>query len=460
MAQKDFVVSADGHLLEPVDLFRTRLPKHLRERAVWEDDFEIEPLVEGGARVFRRLHTPGFEGWTISRYRQTSGRTPEGDPEIILEDMAVDGVDAQVLHPNLSLFGLYSDDHELSIAHARVYNDYVVERFSSYFDRLAPTAPIPLTDVDDAVAEIERVAAVGFRTVLLPATSPLPYYRREYDPVWSAIQDAGMLVCIHTQTGGVKVDDPEALTLKIVMENAQQVNQPMTEKAAAKRMVTQAVYQPIVPQQVICQLIGGGVPERFPGLHFALIEFNAHWLSSLVGSMDKCWITGIGQDADWWLGPGTTPANDDQPGMAQLFRLNESGPTRAHAQQYEAPVPHLLPDDPVVACRHITGLSPSLGCDYPRRRHLPPVAPARQPDGRRARRRAGGHGRRDPRQPARPQRPRPGLSQVGGGVMLAAPATAVSPRIRRTRRNSSLKTRVIASRMRRLGEQADRWRAA
>ena len=78
------VVTADGHILEPIDLFKTRMPKHLRDRAVWEEDFEIEPFVEGGARVFRRLHTSGFEGWTISRYRKTSGRTPEGDPEIIL----------------------------------------------------------------------------------------------------------------------------------------------------------------------------------------------------------------------------------------------------------------------------------------------------------------------------------------------------------------------------------------
>ena len=77
--------------------------------------------------------------------------------------MDLDGVDVQVMHPNLSLFGLYSDDHELSMAHARVYNDYVIERFSPYFERIAPTAPVPLTDVDDAVAEIERVAAAGFR---------------------------------------------------------------------------------------------------------------------------------------------------------------------------------------------------------------------------------------------------------------------------------------------------------
>ncbi len=99
MSHNELVVSADGHVLEPTDLFRTRLPKHLRERGVWEEDFEIEPLVEGGARIFRRLHTPGYEGWTISRYRQTGGRMPEGDPEIILDDMKLDGVDIQVMHP-------------------------------------------------------------------------------------------------------------------------------------------------------------------------------------------------------------------------------------------------------------------------------------------------------------------------------------------------------------------------
>jgi predicted TIM-barrel fold metal-dependent hydrolase len=242
MMQDDFVVSGDGHLLEPVDLFKTRLPKHLRERAVWEEDFELdEPWVEDGARVFRRLHTPGFEGWTVSRYRQTTGRTPEGEPDVILEDMDVDGVDVQVMHPNLSLFGLYSDDHELSMAHARVYNDYVAERFSDHFDRICPTAPVPITDVGDAVAEIERVAAAGFRAVLLPATPPRNYYTRDLDPMWDALEATGLQPFFHTQTGGVRLDDPESTTLKVVLENAAQVNQPMTEKAAAKRMVTQAV---------------------------------------------------------------------------------------------------------------------------------------------------------------------------------------------------------------------------
>jgi len=369
MISNCFVVSGDGHLLEPTDLFRTRLPKHLRDRAVWEEDFEVDPPFEGGAHVFRQLHTPGFEGWTISRYRQTQGRTPEGDPELILEDMDLDGVDAQVLHPNLSLFGLYSDDHELSMAHARVYNDYVAERFSPYFDRLAPTAPVPITDVDDAVGEIERVAAAGFKAILLPATPPRNYYTRDLDPVWAAAQSNDVHVFIHTQTGGVKVNDPASTTLKVVMESAAQVNKPMTEKSAAKRMVTQSIYSTIVPQQVICELIGGGVAERYPDLHFALIEFNAHWLASLMGAMDKCWVTGIGQDADWWLGywDGERPA-DDQPNMAQLFRLNEKWPYPLKPSEYVQRQFHVqFQDDPVaVACRHITGLSTIVwGSDYP-----------------------------------------------------------------------------------------------
>jgi predicted TIM-barrel fold metal-dependent hydrolase len=255
------------------------------------------------------------------------------------------------------------------MAHARVYNDYIAERFTPFFDRLAPTAPVPITEVDDAVAEIERVAALGFRAVLLPATPPKAYYSRDFDPIWAAMQANGLQAFFHTQTGGVKVNDPSSTTTKVVMENAAQVNQPMTEKAAAKRMITQAIYSTLAPQQLMCQLIGGGVPERYPDLHFALIEFNAHWLASLVGAMDKCWVTGIGQDADWWLGlwDDSRPM-DDQPGMAQLFRLNEKWPYPLTPSEYVRRQFHVqFQDDPVaIASRYISGISTIVwGNDYP-----------------------------------------------------------------------------------------------
>ena len=225
--------------------------------------------------------------------------------------------------------------------------------------------------------------------------------------MWAAAQANGVHVFIHTQTGGVKVNDTTATTLKVVMEQAAQVNQPMTEKSASKRMITQCVYGPMVPQQVMCELIGGGVPERYPDLHFALIEFNAHWLASLVGSMDKCWVTGIGQDADWWLGNwDDTRPDDDQPGMAQLFRLNDKWPYPLAPSEYVRRQFHVsFQDDPVaVACRHITGLVddrvgqrlPARGRDVPRKSRADREAARRSPRRRagRARRR---HARRAPR---------------------------------------------------------------
>src|SRR5262249_3798703 len=147
-----------------------------------------------------------------------------GDPARMVEDMDLDGIHAQLMHPNRSLFALYSDDHELSIAHARVYNDYVVERYTPYLRRIAPTAPIPLTDVGDAVTEIERVAATGFRVILLPAVSPVPYYSSDLDPVWASAQANGVHVFFHCATGGVKVNEPTSPTLKAVIAMADELN--------------------------------------------------------------------------------------------------------------------------------------------------------------------------------------------------------------------------------------------
>jgi hypothetical protein len=150
---------------------------------------------------------------------------------------------------------------------------------------------------------------------------------------------------------------------------ADELNLPMDARLSAKRMRTQAVLNTINPQQIIIDLTAGGVPERYPELHFCLIEFNAHWLVSLVGGLDKCWVTGIGQDADWWLGywDGSRAAND-QPQMTRMFDVNEKWTYPLKPSEYIQRQFHVsFQDDPVaVAARHITGLSTVVwGSDYP-----------------------------------------------------------------------------------------------
>ncbi|MFI9834682.1 amidohydrolase family protein [Streptomyces sp. NPDC051913] len=367
-------MSGDSHIIEPVDLFKSRLPKQLRERALWEEEFTLdEPIVPGGHTEFKKLHTIGFDGWTISKYRQLGGETPDGDPDHIIRDMNLDGVDASVMFPNLSLFVLFTDDHELSMAHARVWNDYLVERYLPYKDRLRPTAAIPLTDVPEAVAEIERCARMGLGAILLPEIPPLPYYAREYDPVWAAAQAHGLPVFIHVATGGVKVKEQvsgTAQTVRGLMTAMNMGKGNLTDDMVAGRTMGSAVGSAVAgPQGIIASLVGGGVCERFPDLHFNLIEYTAGWLVSFMGYMDKAWKTGTGQDPDWWLGfwddsrgPG------EQPSMGRLFAINDQWPYPLKPTEYVRRQIHVqFADDPTaVKARHITGLSTVMwGNDYP-----------------------------------------------------------------------------------------------
>jgi predicted TIM-barrel fold metal-dependent hydrolase len=368
---KEFVVSGDTHIIEPVDLFKTRLPKHLRDRALWEEEFTLdEPLVPGGHTEFKTLHTVGFDGWTVSKYRQFPGPTPDGEPEHILRDMDIDGIDASVMFPNLSLFVLFTDDHELSIAHARVYNDFLVERYLDYRDRMRPVAAIPITDVDDAVAEIERVAGMGLGAILLPEIPPVPYYSKELDPVWAAAQASGTPVFVHLATGGVDTKGQRSVTarnVKAVMEAVNMGKNAFDDTMASNRSMGSG--NTTGGQRLVADIVSGGVCERFPDLHFNLIEFTASWLVSFMAGFDRSWRLGIGQDPDWWLGfwDSDKPPTE-QTAMGRLFTINQKWPYPLKPSEYIQRQMHVqFNDDPVaIQARHITGLTTVMwGNDYP-----------------------------------------------------------------------------------------------
>ncbi|HLQ31348.1 MAG TPA: amidohydrolase, partial [Chloroflexota bacterium] len=97
----DIIISADSHVMEPVDLWTERLPVSLRDQV---------PIFE------KRDVDQGFQG-----------RPGGHDPKARIEEMEVDGVSAEVLYPTLGLrlFGL--DDAKLQEACFRIFNDWLID---------------------------------------------------------------------------------------------------------------------------------------------------------------------------------------------------------------------------------------------------------------------------------------------------------------------------------------------
>ena len=124
------IISADSHVMEPVDLWKKGVPEKYRDAAPL---FPPHKLGEG----FQR-------------------REGGSDPNARIKEMEVDGLSAEVLYPTLGLdlFGL--DDAGLQEACFRAYNDWLIDYCSVNTDRLIGIPAIPVYNVDNGIKELER----------------------------------------------------------------------------------------------------------------------------------------------------------------------------------------------------------------------------------------------------------------------------------------------------------------
>jgi predicted TIM-barrel fold metal-dependent hydrolase len=198
----------------------------------------------------------------------TAAIRPPGanDPTARIEDLEREGIWGEVLYPSMGLWIYLTADAELAMACARIYNDWILDRFVKVSPRFVGVALLPLADVGDAVAELDRAAGLGFRAVCLPCTPPggLRYNDPALDPLWSALAESDVRACFHVGTG----------------------DSPIVERAAGAAVINYVeTFYP--PQRAVSYLIAGGVLERFPTLHTVFVEGGASWLPALMERMDE-----------------------------------------------------------------------------------------------------------------------------------------------------------------------------
>ncbi len=83
----------------------------------------------------------------------------------------------------------------------RGYNDWLAEEYCAVApDRLIGMGVIPITNVDDAIAEMEHCKKLGLKGVLLGALpNAKGYPTPEDDKFWAAAIDLDMPVTVHVQ---------------------------------------------------------------------------------------------------------------------------------------------------------------------------------------------------------------------------------------------------------------------
>jgi predicted TIM-barrel fold metal-dependent hydrolase len=282
-------VSADGHVVEPADLWTTRMDKRFRERAP-----RVESRPEADYYIIEGLteFPVGLEGVTIEEKIQGQVTTPKGrrhaetrpgawDPQPRLVDQERDHLRAEVIYPGgfgLQFFHVQDAEYQREII--RVYNDWISEFCSAAPDRLLGSALLPMRGpVEWAVEEAERIAGMeGIRTVLIPAEVERSYAHADYNPMWDALQDIGLPVSTHSGTG-----TGEAIFAK------------MERLGTGLGVTDNKVFQPM---RAMADLIWGAVPQRYPQLRFVVVEGGVGWVASLLGFMDHWW-----NDHRHWMEP-------------------------------------------------------------------------------------------------------------------------------------------------------------
>ena len=147
--------------------------------------------------------TPGMPldqfRWTGVTYDEARAGCYDGAER--LQDMDIDGVDAELLFPpqrTMSHF-LGDEDHDFVLAGVEAYNNFLFEEFCAPDPtRLIGLAQIPSLGIDSAIDGLRKAKARGAKGVLISNwPSGGDGLSEDDDPFWAAAVDEGMPVTIH-----------------------------------------------------------------------------------------------------------------------------------------------------------------------------------------------------------------------------------------------------------------------
>ena len=244
--------------------------------------------LSGQERRERRMLQPAW--WGVPT-KNTRDRATAMLPSLLYERMGELGLDFSVMYPTGgALFAPFLRDEEVRRAACRAFNMYTAEQFKGLEDRLTPAAVIPMHTPQEAVEELEFVAAhYGAKAAMLASLQrrPVPAVAKhtpeasryaqwhdtlgldsehDYDPVWAKCVELGIPPSFHSASSGIG--------LRTSISNF--VYNHIGHFAAASEAVCKSIFM-------------NGVTRRFPRLRFSFLEGGVGWACGLYSDLIGHW---------------------------------------------------------------------------------------------------------------------------------------------------------------------------
>lgn len=302
-------IDADGHYYEPHDAFTRHIESKFKDRCV-----EVRPDDKGlgrlyycgkklgmmkvtqadytgapGSRVefFQGLQDDG-EGWQQTEVINAHDHPPMMQRGPRLELMDEQGIETTLLFPSVGV-GVEHELHEdvdALYANLRSFNRWLDEDWGyNYEGRIISAPMISLVDIDQAVAETERVLKEGAKVLHLKK-GPL-YGGAPADPArdrfWALAQEANIPVAFHTGDAGY-----HELIGTLWGEHPRpplQYTSPFNNYLAGPSV-----------EDTFANLILNNLFERFPNLKILSIENGSDWIPGLMKKLKKAAAITRGQE--------------------------------------------------------------------------------------------------------------------------------------------------------------------
>ncbi len=279
------IIDVDTHVTETPDLWTSRAPVGMRDRVprVHTDaEGRLSWVVgEGGSLIASPGLTATAGVGNMKNPPQTFEAMHPGayDAQARLKYMDKMGIWAMVMYPNVGGFGaqqfLKLGDPELMLTCVQIYNDWQTEWASVDARRLLPITSTPFWDVNAAVKEVRRCAAMGHKGILFtgePQSFGQPLLGDpHWNPLWEVAVELDLPISFHIGSGNMEMG---LLQSKMAAYG----------KMAAFTELSVDIFLRNGTQMI--DLIMSGVLARYPKIKFVSVESGIGWIPFVLEALD------------------------------------------------------------------------------------------------------------------------------------------------------------------------------